>query len=251
MATGSVAAVELSADYWDQTRRPLVCLVFLAPLLVFYEAGVLWLGGGRPDAIRNGADFWMRGGLEQLGLGHPLLLPALVVAGLLVWHKAGKYPWRVPPDTLAGMAAESLLFAFFLVVIGQTTDFVFQSLGGPVALSVDSPAAQAITYLGAGIYEEVMFRLCLLPACYGLFRLSGLAVRSAATLAALATGLAFSLAHYVGPAAEELQLFSFTFRALAGVFFAALFFLRGFGITVGCHAAYDVLVGILLAARET
>ncbi|MBC8113461.1 MAG: CPBP family intramembrane metalloprotease, partial [Candidatus Saccharimonas sp.] len=40
--------------------------------------------------------------------------------------------------------------------------------------------------------------------------------------------------------------FSFIFRTLAGMFFAALFFLRGFGITVGTHAVYDVFVGIVL-----
>jgi hypothetical protein len=43
-------------------------------------------------------------------------------------------------------------------------------------------------------------------------------------------------------------LFSFVFRATAGVFFAGLFVVRGFGITVGSHAAYDLLVGILIPA---
>jgi membrane protease YdiL (CAAX protease family) len=65
----------------------------------------------------------------------------------------------------------------------------------------------------------------------------------------LVTSLMFSLAHYVGPTAETMVLFTFTFRALAGVFFAALFVTRGFGITVGCHAAYDLLVGVLMKSQ--
>src|SRR5690606_8318038 len=94
------------SDYWSEARQPLVCLVFLAPLLAAYEAGVLWMGGADPGAIRNGADYWMRGWLHGLGFTQSLLLPLLVVGGLLAWHIAGRYPWRVSLDALAGMLAE-------------------------------------------------------------------------------------------------------------------------------------------------
>ncbi len=234
--------------YWQQTRRPLACLVFLAPILAIYEAGILLLGGREPDTIRNGADYWMRGWLQQLGFNHALLLPGIVIGGLLVWQLTGKYSWRVSIDTLVGMFAESLLFAFVLVVIGQLVDTFFQQIGEPVAMGIAgaSSLAKAITFIGAGVYEEVMFRLALLPACYGLFRLMRLDGKSSACLAILGTSLMFSLAHYVGPSADTLTLFSFAFRALAGMFFACLFVARGFGITVGCHTAYDLLVGVLL-----
>ena len=107
-------------------------------------------------------------------------------------------------------------------------------------------AERAVSFVGAGIYEETMFRLFLLPLCYGLFRLGQLPPRRAAILGILASSLAFSLAHYIGPGADKLQLFTFTFRVMAGAFFAILFVTRGFGVTVGCHALYDVLVGVLL-----
>ena len=239
----------LPAEYWEQARQPLVSLAFLAPLLLTYEIGVFWMGGNDPEAIRNGADSWLRTGLQSLGLGHPVLLPGLVVAGLLLWHRLGNYSWRLPFEALAGMLAESLLFAFLLVVVGQMTDFVFQNLG-PTTLALRSePVSQAITFVGAGIYGEVLFRLCLLPVCFYLFRLTGTSNAWACVLAVLSSSLTFSLAHYIGPAADEMKLFSFTFRTLAGIFFATLFFVRGFGVTVGCHAAYDLLVGVLLSVR--
>jgi hypothetical protein len=237
-----------AGDYWSQTQRPLTCLVFLTPLLIAYEAGVLWLGDYE-GGLRNGADFLMRDWLEQAGFHHWFLLPALVVALLLGWQIAGKYPWRVSADTLAGMAAESLLFAFVLIVLGQLQDLAFQRWGTPAALSIEfgPTAARAVTYLGAGVYEEVLFRLCLLPLVFGVLRIVRLPKRFAAVVAVVATSLLFAAAHYVGPVADQFALFSFTFRALAGLFFAGLFCLRGFGITVGCHAAYDLLVGVLLA----
>lgn len=248
---GAAPGTELqeSPEYWIETRQPLVSLVFLAPLLAAYESGVVWLGTDAARPIQNGADWWMRGWLDAVGLGQPLVLPVLLAGGLLGWHLVGRRPWRVSGDTLVGMFAESLLFAFGLVLLGQATDLAFRKLGIVAAISDggDHWAGRAVSYLGAGIYEEVLFRLCLLPACYGLFRLSRLESKRAAVLAALASSLAFSLAHHIGGKAEPFELFSFTFRAAAGLFFAGLFVLRGFGITVGCHAAYDLLVGILLA----
>jgi hypothetical protein len=239
------------ADYWQQARQPLVCLVFLLPLLAIYEAGVFWLGGANAESFRNGADYWMRHSLLEAGFGQVLLLPALVVAGLLVWQVAGKYPWQVTTDTLAGMLAESLLFAFFLVVVGQMHDMVFQQWGLPTTLSVGGPTAHRIVaFVGAGVYEEFLFRLLLLPACFGLFRVARLPVTTAAVLAILMTSLVFSGAHYVGAAADQFTLFTFSFRMLAGLFFSALFVLRGFGITVGCHAAYDLIVGWLLVGQS-
>lgn len=235
-------------EYWTQTRQPLLCLAFLLPLLAVYEAGVIWVGGESPETVRNGADFWMRDWLRTIGLDHALLLPSLVLGGLLAWHVIGKYPWRLSPPALAGMFAESLLFALILVVVGLMTDLLFRHAGGGTGLAMfqREETLRAISFLGAGVYEEFLFRLCLFPACYGLFRVLRTEGKWAAGLAILSTSLIFSLAHYVGPSAETISLFTFTFRALAGGFFAALFVTRGFGITVGCHAAYDLLVGVLM-----
>lgn len=241
------AAEPFPDDYWSQTRRPLVCLIFLLPLLAIYEIGVWSLGGESPDGLRNGADIWLRGGLQWAGVSIPILLPALVIAGLLLWHVYGRYPARVSPDTLPGMFAESLLFAFALMALGQATYLVFDTLSIPrMSVGNTASAAVAVTYLGAGIYEEVLFRLCLLPACFGLLRGMSLTPKWSAGLAVFITSFAFSMAHYIGPAGEAFDLFTFSFRMLAGAFFGVVFVCRGFGITVGCHAAYDLLVGVLM-----
>jgi Type II CAAX prenyl endopeptidase Rce1-like len=243
------------AGYWSGTRRPLNCLIFVVPLLAAYEAGVVWLGGRDADAFRSGADAWLRDGLEYFGLNRPWLVPTMVIVGLLVWHIAQQDPWRISAKLLGGMLAESLLFACALVVLAQLQTYALKTwhAGGPgsmaaAALPGQRAAALAVVFLGAGIYEEVVFRLCLLPICHALFRTSGLRPALAAFLAALATSLAFSIAHHVGPAGEPFRLFSFAFRTVAALFFSLLFMLRGFGITVGAHAAYDLIVGLVLTS---
>lgn len=245
-------------DYWILARRPLACLLFLFPLLAVYEAGVIWMGGDQAPQVRNGADAWMRGLLQSAGVPFGFLVPILVVVILLGWHLKAHHPWKISGETLMGMFAESILFAFLLIVAGQLQNLAFEKLGNPeVPLSVrgttgsrsliENPTtALAISYVGAGIYEEALFRLCLLPMCFGAFRMLKLNKTWAAVLSVLATSVLFSVAHHVGPMGEPFRLFPFTFRMIAGLFFAGLFVLRGFGITVGTHTAYDLLVGLLL-----
>ncbi|MGC1274988.1 MAG: CPBP family intramembrane glutamic endopeptidase [Planctomycetaceae bacterium] len=255
-----------SDEYWTSTRRPFVCLVFLAPLLIAYEIGVLWLGDGREELLRNGADTWMRSWLYAAGVQNSFALPLVVMALLLLWNFYGYLRWRVRPETLGGMLAESLIFAFALVVAGQASELACRQAGLPTAAieqasgspplgadetKLDAEArrvvARAVTFVGAGVYEEVLFRLLLLPACYGWFRLLQAGPKASAALAVVATSLMFALAHYVGPAGDTLVPYTFCFRAAAGAFFAVLFVTRGFGITVGTHAAYDLIVGVLWA----
>lgn len=238
------------ADYWHKARSPLASLCFLLPWLGIYEWGVFAAGVSDPDRVRNGADFWLRSLLVQAGAAQ-LLLPVLVLGILLLWHIAARYPWQLQLSTQAGMLAESLLLAASLAAIGRLHDCMFhwgtqfadRSL---IANSLSPPLIRAVSFVGAGVYEEVMFRLLLVPPAFMFFRLFEFPRNLAAVMAAVATSFLFALAHHVGPQADAFHLFSFSFRAAAGLFFACVFFLRGFGITVGCHAAYDLLVGVLL-----
>lgn len=243
------------SDYWQQSRRPWPSLVFLMPMLIAYELGVIWVGGANAAKIRSGADVWLRGGLEAIGLGVGWLPPLLVVVGLLTWQWIERHPWRVSAEMLAGMFAESVVFAFLLLLLGQLQSRVFSltdtNLGGMHCIAALTPTeaatfARALGYVGAGIYEEVLFRLALLPASIALLRQPVVLRAWATPLAVLVTSLLFSAAHHAGPSGEPFDLFRFCFRALAGGIFAGLFVLRGFGITAGSHALYDLLVGVLL-----
>ena len=237
-------------DYWTNSRRPLSCLIFLLPLLGLYEVGVLWLGGSEPESYRNGADHWMRAALQEIGLVQVHVLPAIVIGLLLAWHLGGRYAWKVERETLLGMSAESLLFALVLVVMGQLQNLAFADTSDstmPVSTAFGTAGlSKVVSFVGAGVYEEVLFRLWMLPLCYAIFFVLFRSAKWAAGTAILVTSVAFALAHYVGPHGDAFSALTFSFRALAGSFFALLFLLRGFGITVGCHAAYDLLVGILL-----
>jgi membrane protease YdiL (CAAX protease family) len=237
MATPSeqVPASHVAEQYWVESRRPLASLVFLAPLLVIYEAGVLLLG------VQNGADAFLRRLLDLLGFGQHFVLPVLMVCILLAWHYLRREPWRLSGGVISAMAIECLGLGICLRVILFLQDMLFHIFESPVTLSIGDRLKEAVGLLGAGIYEELLFRLILLSLTAWVLRRMGLAPRLAMIVAAILTSLLFAAAHNVGAYGEPLQAFPFLFRVLAGLFFAAVFLYRGFGIAAGSHAAYDIL----------
>jgi len=221
--------------------------------LFLYEAGVIVLG---PQAVRNGADVWLRQLLDLSGFGQYFLLPALTVGLLLGWHHLTRDRWRVSAAVIYVMFAECAVMGLVLVGVGRVQAIVAHALvDSPVSgeaqratLAISAYAApvvgRIVGYMGAGVYEEMLFRLLLLPpvaACaWRLGAQRGMRIAAAVLL----TSLVFSAAHYLGPHGETFDSFSFAFRFLAGVFFAVLFVYRGFGVAAGTHALYDVFVSV-------
>jgi len=239
-----------AAEYWNESRRPLASLIFIAPWLVVYEVGVLALG---PQAVRNGADAWLRQLLELVGFGQYFLLPLLTVCILLSWHYTTRQSWRLSGGILSGMTVECILLALCLRLLLQLQGSVLLALAGPIdcachradlGLNVSGTVGGLVGFLGAGIYEELLFRLMLLSGALWAMRRAGAAPMASMAFAVLLTSLLFAAAHYIPPHGESLHWFSFLFRFLAGLFFSVLFVYRGFGIAAGTHAAYDILVGL-------
>ena len=101
-----------------------------------------------------------------------------------------------------------------------------------------------VGFLGAGIYEEFLFRLGLFSLLYYVLRLLLLPKIVALLLGALASALFFSTAHHLGSAGEPMDASKFLFRTAAGLIFTALYLTRGLGIAAGAHAGYNILVGV-------
>ncbi len=108
-----------------------------------------------------------------------------------------------------------------------------------------SVGQELVLSLGAGIYEELLFRLILVTGLFALLRLLPISNRAQYIIAAIIGAFLFSLAHYVGALGYEFTLSSFVFRFLMGLALNALFLFRGFGIAAMTHALYDVIVTLM------
>jgi len=111
------------------------------------------------------------------------------------------------------------------------------------ALANTSMATKVMLSLGAGLYEELVFRVVLVSViafiATRIFRwrpfIGGLT-------AVVLSALIFSAFHYVGPYGDVLRLDSFVFRFIGGLAFSTVYVLRGFGIVAWTHTLYDLLV---------
>jgi membrane protease YdiL (CAAX protease family) len=236
-------------SYLRATRHPWPCLLFLLPLLGAYEAGVYIIGGTQSEALRNGADAWLRWVLDVYGITPFIVAPAIIVAVFVLWSI---HRWEDRPErslqTVCGILFESVLFAFGLWAIGHNFGPIMRSAGVPLAtaeitLRTDA-VAQIVTFVGAGIYEEVLFRLFLITGLAAMLKCAFVPGWIAVLLAGVGSAVLFAAAHHIGPHGEPMNSFRFVYRVTAGIYFAILFWTRGFGVAVGAHALYDVLVGV-------
>jgi len=243
------------SNYGRLARAPRYSLTFALPLLVAYEVLAFSLSGDEVIGVRNGADVLLKSLFLALGGRDGLVVfGALLVGGgaWIVW-KDYRRSRNLDPRVFGLMTAESVVYALAVGMVTSTlTALLLPGLAtvGAASLRFASVATwslptQLMISLGAGIYEELLFRVMLVSAMAWLARNGfGWSNRASGVFAVVSGALIFSAFHYIGPYADRLELGSFTFRAVAGLLFSGLYLLRGFGITAWTHALYDVFLAV-------
>jgi len=111
-------------------------------------------------------------------------------------------------------------------------------------LPESNPLLRIVPYVGAGIYEETLFRLLLFTSLAWFLKKVEIPSLLGGLLAAIGSAALFSGAHHVGPHGQPYSHYLFVFRLAAGLYFALVYQLRGFGVAVGAHACYNVMVSV-------
>ncbi len=254
-----MALATASTRYWRAARQPRYSLTFAFPLLVAYEALAFALSHDALAGVRNGADVMLKSVFVLLGGRDGLLAfgVLLVGTGLVLVVRDRRRSGPIEGRILLGMAAEAVVYALvFGLVVGTLTGVLLRGLwtvSGAPGLDAQVSragglglATQLMVSLGAGIYEELLFRVLLVGTlAWCARRLFGWGGLAAGIFATVLGALVFSAFHYIGPYGDRLELGSFVFRAVAGVMFSGLYLLRGFGITAWTHALYDVFLALM------
>ncbi len=228
------------SNYWRYSRSAYYSAVAALPLLVIYEILIV-LSQSRYWGVRNAADVWIRTFLMAFDLQaqHITFVLIGISLALIPIAKSRARGIKLKANYFALMFAECLAYSLVLGVVLQS----ILRLGG---LSSGGPGSGLMQNLalsvGAGLFEEIIFRVILLNLLFLL--LSPLLKKKvvAAVFSVLLASFLFSLSHYVGTMADTWQLYSFMFRWAAGLLFTVLYFVRGFAITAYTHALYDIWV---------
>ncbi|MCY2925319.1 MAG: CPBP family intramembrane metalloprotease [Planctomycetota bacterium] len=214
--------------YWTLTKRPLLCLWFiLLPLLAYHVNALI-----RPTTLRAPNDLLRF--LAWFGAASAVLPPLLVIVVLVVQAYRRRDSFEFRPGVLALMAAESLLWASPLMILGHFGP-ADNSLRGASLLSA------ALESVGAGVYEEFLFRMVFLTA-FAAFCVDLLKGRRDlfVSIGVVVGAVLFALYHFLPDAPQPFTWQKFFFLASAGALWGIAYVTRGFGVAVGAHIAWNL-----------
>jgi membrane protease YdiL (CAAX protease family) len=233
--------------YLQKTRTCFFGLLAITPLLIIYESASEYLYRQAPGIIaapevRNSAEILIKRILWFAYIRQNIFLWAVFAAVL-----AGAF-WQAKKQSnldfkliyFPYQVFESLVYA---LVFG----FAISKITTYLKLQANEQAQNSLSMkmtlgLGAGIYEELLFRFVLVSVLALVFsKVLKTKPIYHNSLAVVLAAVIFSLYHYWNNT-EVLTTESFLFRFYAGCILGALYVVRGIGVSVYTHSFYDLLL---------
>jgi Type II CAAX prenyl endopeptidase Rce1-like len=231
--------------YFERRVDPLTNLFLVLPLFAIYHLGVLtqMRRSGRGFTwVGNGMDF-LTGTVLALVNGDVMAYAGIaagvtILLGLLILR--ARRQSSLHPRLFIPVLLESTIYA---LIVASLIGSIVRTFGLGV-LDQEGLPAQIIASCGAGLHEEIVFRMGLFA---GLGYLLSRRMRPWVgwAIALLASSVLFSAVHYLPPLGDPFSVSSFVFRLLCGVAFALIYRLRGFAIAAWTHALYDIFYFVL------
>ena len=226
-------------DYFQKSESPFYSFIITLPMFLVYELGLFLMRGTEFSYIKNGADVLIEEAISTLGFDIFYLSSSLFLLVFFVvayYQKKNYQSFTIHKSYLAIMLLESFIYASLLLIfLGNMGLYLMD-------ISVENIQFNLILSLGAGIYEELIFRVFFLFIFYRLiqFIFKSMSHFSAQFFALFISSILFSLFHFMG--SESFSQDAFTIRFIAGILLGLLYINRGFGITAITHSFYDIFV---------
>jgi len=215
-------------------------LIVIFPLFLAYEVGVMF------SSSVNGVDFVTRHVFAAVDRDREryLLVQLVLALGFLGYVLYARRQRDFARPQVMHLLLEAAIYA---LTLGSFIVFLMQDvlgfvLDGRAAMALGEMGEAVVISLGAGVHEELVFRLGLMAGGAALLAWSGMRHGVAMCLALLGSALVFSLAHHIGPHGDPFQAGVFVYRALAGVIFGLIFYFRSLAHAVYTHFLYDLYV---------
>ena len=227
-------------SYLLKSRTSFYSFLFTLPLFFLYEVNILFLSWDDILVVRNGADFLMRNILESFDIYGLYGLGLVFFLGLSVTYiffiKEDQQQ-EVNVNFLFIMLAESMLWSVVLYFLLFKFMVLLMNPTGKTILQ------QVTLAIGAGIYEEFLFRVLLIAGLSGILGFVFMWDKTFKNIIAVVlSGGIFSAFHFMGEYGDFFSMELFLIRFFAGLILGVLYMYRGFGITAYTHSIYDLIV---------
>jgi membrane protease YdiL (CAAX protease family) len=229
--------------YFSSTHTLLYSYLISLPLLLLYEVLIFIAQPNAEQVVRISVDVWIKTLFSYFGqdvLSITLIFVALI--GVVVLYRERDRLSSLKFSYFGTMLLEAGMYALVLAVLISST------VSGLVQIVQTSPVEslsvlqQLALSLGAGLYEELFFRVILVSALLYIFKRIFAEQYVSFLLAMVVAAAIFSLVHYLGAMGDTFSIGSFLFRFFFGLALNAIYIWRGFGMAAWTHAIYDVMV---------
>ena len=228
--------------YFSNSKDILVSLIFIFPFVLLYEIICFFYFQDKNYQIRNSADVIIRDFFNLFGSFSDEIYSITLFAILLFIYfvnKSSNKKILINYKYLILMFIEGIVFGFLLLLLLNDISIFYI----PDHLYQSNLLLNLYLCIGAGIWEEILFRLLLFSFLYkfikSLFKEQDIIVLF---LSVVLSAILFSLFHYIGNNADIFNLNTFLIRTFGGIFLGLLYYYRGFGIVVISHISYDFIL---------
>ncbi|MDZ7681349.1 MAG: CPBP family intramembrane glutamic endopeptidase [Fodinibius sp.] len=234
---------ESVSHYFTSTHSLLYSYLISLPLLLMYEILIFLAQPDTAQVVRISVDVWIKTLFSYIGpnvLSITLIFVALL--GVVILYRERHRLSSLRLSYFMTMLIEAAIYAFVLALL------ISSAITGLLQMVQTSPIdslsilQQLALSLGAGLYEELFFRVILVSGLLFLFKYFFTKKYAAYALAIVLAAIIFSLAHYIGALGDPFTMSSFLFRFLFGLALNAIYVWRGFGMAAWTHAIYDLMV---------
>lgn len=234
---------ESVSHYFSSTHSLLYSYLISLPLLLMYEILIFLSQPDTAQVVRISVDVWIKTLFSYIGpnvLSLTLIFVALL--GLVILYRERDRLSSLRVSYFMTMIIEASIYALVLAML------ISSAITGLLQMVQTSPIEslsilqQFALSLGAGLYEELFFRVILVSGLLFVLKQFVNKTYLAYALAMILAAGIFSFVHYIGALGDPFTIGSFLFRFLFGLALNAIYIWRGFGMAAWTHAIYDLMV---------
>ncbi|MBR57195.1 MAG: hypothetical protein CMH54_03960 [Myxococcales bacterium] len=214
-------------------------LLLIIPWLIIYNLGTILTD----FRTMNGVDLFTPAVIRLSGLKGFLICNGLILlVGGFTYFRTIKNKNKTPltfTDPLYLLAEAALYSAILGTLVAMAMSEVPY-----VSITVPEKGLYVFISAGAGVYEELIFRMLMIAGLLAWLESGGRKAPFIHTsIALIISSVVFSLAHYLGP--ESFQLYTFLYRTFAGLLLGGIFLVRGLAVAVYTHVMYNLWAFLL------
>ncbi|MEP2446846.1 MAG: CPBP family intramembrane glutamic endopeptidase [Balneola sp.] len=234
--------------YFSDTKNLLYSFLISLPLFLAYELLILISQPDSSQIVRISVDSWFKSIFSLFGV-NTVSITLLIVAlfGMFILYKEREQLRELRFKYFPLMIGESTIYAVLVTLVATFFVSMVFAISANDPISSLTGLQKFALSLGAGLYEELFFRVILVSVLVLVFQKVFTNKNWAAiTAAIILSAFLFSMVHYVGSMGDPFTLSSFTYRFVFGLILNGIYVWRGFGIAAWTHALYDLMVLFVL-----